>query len=398
MSVGDAVGDAFHAVLLFLPKALAFVAILVVGWLLAKAVLKLVGKGLARVGFDRAVERGGIRSLLARSRFDASDIVAKLAYYGVLLLTLYLAFGVWGPNPISDLIASVVAWLPRAFVAIVIIVVAAAIANAVKDLVASALDGLSYGRMLARVASWFILGLGVIAALNQVGIATSVTTPVLVAVLATVGGILVVGVGGGLIKPMQYRWEGWLNQVEQESRAIVSHARAYQAQREADQEQRKQASEPTPAPADATGDPLWGASTSAFPVAADQDPEATTVIHREDPEATGVIRTADPGSTTVMPAVDPEATTVIRRDDDPEATGVITASGSAATDDPEATGVIHRDDPEATGVIRRDDPEATGVLPRSDVDATRFIPRQGGGGDPASTRRADDAGDPPGGS
>ncbi|RKN39658.1 mechanosensitive ion channel family protein [Micromonospora endolithica] len=228
---GDAVGDALRSVMLFLPKAVAFVAILVAGWLIAKAVLKIVDKVLERVGFDKAVERGGIRRALARSRYDASDIVAKLAYYGVLLVTLQLAFGIWGPNPISDLIAGVVAWLPRAFVAIVIVVVAAAIANAVRDIIGGALGGLSYGRILATIAYVFILGLGVIAALNQIGVATAVTTPVLVAVLATVGGILVVGVGGGLVRPMQSRWESWLTRAEQESQLIATHARAYQAGR-----------------------------------------------------------------------------------------------------------------------------------------------------------------------
>ncbi|MBM0227793.1 MULTISPECIES: hypothetical protein [Micromonospora] len=228
---GDAVGDAFRSVMLFLPKAVAFIAILVVGWLVAKAVLKLVDKILERVHFDKAVERGGIKTALARSKYDASDIVAKLAYYGVLLVTLQLAFGIWGPNPISDLIAGVIAWLPRAFVAIVIVVVAAAIAKAVKDIISSALGGLSYGRILANIASVFILGLGVIAALNQIGVATAVTTPVLIAVLATVGGILVVGVGGGLVRPMQSRWENWLTRAEQESQTIATHARAYQAGR-----------------------------------------------------------------------------------------------------------------------------------------------------------------------
>ncbi|RQX20106.1 hypothetical protein DLJ57_27985, partial [Micromonospora chalcea] len=228
---GDAVGDAFRSVMLFLPKAVAFVAILIAGWLIAKAVLKLVDKVLERVHFDRAVERGGIKTALARSKYDASDIVAKLAYYGVLLVTLQLAFGIWGPNPISDLIAGVIAWLPRAFVAIVIVVVAAAIARAVKDIISSALGGLSYGRVLANLASVFILGLGVIAALNQIGVATTVTTPVLIAVLATVGGILVVGVGGGLVRPMQSRWENWLTRAEEESRTIATHARAYQAGR-----------------------------------------------------------------------------------------------------------------------------------------------------------------------
>ncbi|MEU4366180.1 hypothetical protein ACIBBG_01885 [Micromonospora chersina] len=228
---GDAVGDAFRSVMLFLPKAVAFVAILVAGWLIAKAVLKIVDKVLERVHFDRAVERGGIKTALARSKYDASDIVAKLAYYAVLLVTLQLAFGIWGPNPISDLIHGVVAWLPRAFVAIVIVVVAAAIAKAVKDIISSALGGLSYGRVLANIASVFILGLGVIAALNQIGVATTVTTPVLIAVLATVGGILVVGVGGGLVRPMQSRWENWLTRAEEESRTIATHARAYQAGR-----------------------------------------------------------------------------------------------------------------------------------------------------------------------
>ena len=230
-NVGNAVGDALRSVMLFLPKAVAFIAILVVGWLIAKAVFKIVDKILERVHFDRAVERGGIKTALSRSKYDASDIVAKLVYYAVLLVTLQLAFGIWGPNPISDLIHGVVAWLPKAFVAIVIVVVAAAIANAVKDIISSALGGLSYGRVLATIASVFILGLGIIAALNQIGVATTVTTPVLIAVLATIAGILIVGVGGGLVRPMQSRWENWLSRADQESQMIATHARAYQAGR-----------------------------------------------------------------------------------------------------------------------------------------------------------------------
>jgi hypothetical protein len=163
---------------------------------------------------------------LQRTRYDASDILAKLAYYTVLLFTLQLAFGIWGPNPISNLINAVIAWLPQAFVAIVIVIVAAAIANAVRDLVGGALGGLSYGRVLANAAAIFVVALGVIAALNQVGIATTVTTPVLIAFLATVAGILIVGVGGGLVRPMQSRWEGWLERAAAESRAVRERAQA----------------------------------------------------------------------------------------------------------------------------------------------------------------------------
>jgi hypothetical protein len=222
----DGVGDMLRSILLFLPKALAFIVILLIGWLIAKAVRKLVDKILERVGFDRLVERGGVKTALAHSKYDASDIIAKLVYYAILLFTLQLAFGIWGPNPISSLITGVVAWLPQAFVAIIIIVVASAIAKGVKDLIAGSLGGLSYGKLLANIASVFILGLGIIAALNQIGVATTVTTPILITVLAIIGGVIIVGVGGGLIKPMQSRWDGWLNAAAQESSKLTGRTSA----------------------------------------------------------------------------------------------------------------------------------------------------------------------------
>ncbi len=220
----DALRNGLTSVVEFVPKLLGFLVILLVGLLVAKAIAKAVGALLEKVGFDRAVERGGIKRALDRSSFDASDIVGKLVYYTLALFVLQLAFGVFGPNPISDLISAVIAFLPKIIVAIVIIVVAAAIAAAVKTLIEGTLGGLSYGSTLAKVAAAFILGLGVIAALNQVDVATTVTTPVLVAVLATIAGILVVGVGGGLIKPMQTRWESYLTTAEQEAPKLREEA------------------------------------------------------------------------------------------------------------------------------------------------------------------------------
>jgi hypothetical protein len=398
-NVSDAVGDALRSVMLFLPKAVAFLAILVAGWLIAKAVLKIVEKVLERVGFDRAVERGGIRRALNRSRYDASDIVAKLVYYAVLLLTLQLAFGIWGPNPISDLITAVVAWLPRAFVAIVIVVVAAAIANAVKDIIGGALGGLSYGRALAGIASVFILGLGVIAALNQIGVATAVTTPVLIAVLATVGGILVVGVGGGLIRPMQNRWESWLTRAEQESQLIATHARAYRASRaEAEAEAaraeaaRAEAARAEAARAEAArAEAARAEAEAARSAAARADADRASAVGRpfaagstsattlpSDADATQVTtRSSDSDATQVVPRPsDADATPVASRQSDPEVTQVVTRPSDADAaqvtphlSDPEATQVVTRpSDPDATPARSSTD-DTTQVVARTDVDA-----------------------------
>lgn len=216
--------DALGAVITALPKIVLFLVILVIGWIIARVLRNLVARGLGRVGFDRAVERGGLRRWMGT--LSASDLAARLVFYGVLLFTLQLAFGVFGPNPVSNLINAMVAFLPKVFVALVIVVIAAAIGAAVKDVITSALGGLSYGRLLATIAQVFILALGLIAALNQIGIATTVTTPVLIAVLATIGGVIIVGVGGGLIQPMRDRWERWLTRSEAEMDTIRSHVQA----------------------------------------------------------------------------------------------------------------------------------------------------------------------------
>jgi hypothetical protein len=216
----------------FVPKLLAFLVILFIGWLIAKAVAKLVDKVLERAGFDRVAERGGIKKMMAKSKYDASDIIAKLVYYAILLITLQMAFGVFGDNPVSALLTGIVAWLPKAVVAIVIVVIAGAIASAVRDLITNALGGLSYSGVLGTIASVFVWGLGIIAALNQIGVATAVTTPVLITVLATIGGIAIIGVGGGLVRPMQQRWEQWLSKAEAELPQAKASADAYQRGKE----------------------------------------------------------------------------------------------------------------------------------------------------------------------
>ena len=166
---GDGISNAWNSIATFVPKFIGFLVVLLIGWIIAKAVAKIVDKVLERVGFDRVVERGGIKRMMAKSKYDASDILSKLIYYAILLIALQLAFGVFGPNPVSDLLTAIVAWLPRAIVAIVIIVVAGAIARAVKDLITNALGGLSYGPMIGTIASVAIWALAVIAALNQIG-------------------------------------------------------------------------------------------------------------------------------------------------------------------------------------------------------------------------------------
>ncbi|MBM7027053.1 mechanosensitive ion channel family protein, partial [Clavibacter zhangzhiyongii] len=232
--------DGLAAVIAFVPLALLFLLILVVGLIVAKVISKALDKLLEKVGFDRLVERGGIKKALAGSKLDASDIVAKIVYYTLVLFVLQFAFGVFGPNPVSDLLQGIIGFLPKIIVAIIIVVIASAIAAGAKGLIQNTLGGLSYGKVLGNVVAVFILFLGITAALNQIEVATTVTTPILIAVLAIIAGVIIVGAGGGLIKPMQARWEAMLTKAEEEAPKIQQHAKdAPSVQQQAKQAQQK---------------------------------------------------------------------------------------------------------------------------------------------------------------
>ena len=233
---GQGVSDAWSTIATFIPRLVAFLVILLIGWLVAKAVEKILDKVLERVGFDRWVERGGIKRALANSKYDASSILGRIVYYAILLFTLSVAFGVFGPNPISDYLGAVIGYLPKLFAAILILVIAAAIAAAVKGLIENTLGGLSYGKILANAASVLILVIGVVAALNELQIATAVVNAVLYAALAAIAGIVIVAVGGGGIRPMQQRWERALTRYDEEKPRIAEQARrAPSARQQAEQ-------------------------------------------------------------------------------------------------------------------------------------------------------------------
>ncbi|CAN5309527.1 hypothetical protein BH20ACT22_BH20ACT22_05140 [soil metagenome] len=236
----DGLGDAWGSIATFLPKLVGFLLILVIGYFIAKAIAKIVDRVLERVGFDKLVERGEVGKALERSKYDASAILGKVVFYALFLFVLQLAFGVFGPNPISDVIRGVIAYLPNVFVAIVIIVIGAAIAAAVKEIIEASLGGLSYGRGLALGASALILGVALFAALDQLNIAEDIVKGLFYAILAIMVGSAVIAIGGGGIKTMSGYWERAAQKAEEESSNMKEEA---QGSKERIQERAQERSE-----------------------------------------------------------------------------------------------------------------------------------------------------------
>lgn len=227
--------DAWAHVATFAPKLLGFFLILLIGYFVAKALSKAADAVLERVGFDGWVERGSIKAAFDRSKTDASDLIGVVVFWTVFLITLQLAFGIWGPNPISDLLAGVIAYLPKLIVAVVILVIAAMLAKVVTDVLTPMLGAVQGGRTIARLAGLAILVVGVFAALDELEIAPAIVHGLFYALLIAIVGSVVVAFGGGGIPVAREYLARWSVRASDTAREIRENADVDAGSREATQ-------------------------------------------------------------------------------------------------------------------------------------------------------------------
>lgn len=217
-------GTAWAHVATFIPRLIGFLLILVIGYFLAKLVARVVDGILERVGFDRLVERGGVKNALARSKYDPSGLLGMIVFWAVFLFVLQLAFGVFGPNPISVLISGVIAYLPKVFAAILIVIIGAAIAAAAKEILEAVLGGLSYGSTLAKVVAGMVIAVAIFAALSQLQIAPWIVNGLFYAILAIVVLSASISIGVGGIDTMRQYWQRAALRADMESTRIMQQS------------------------------------------------------------------------------------------------------------------------------------------------------------------------------
>ncbi|MGZ8580695.1 MAG: mechanosensitive ion channel family protein [Actinomycetota bacterium] len=225
--------EAWADVVTFAPKLLGFFVILLIGYFVAKALSKLADALLERVGFDGLVERGSMRQAFERSKTDPSDVIGVIVFWLVFLIALQLAFGIWGPNPVSDLLQGLIAYLPNLIVAVVILVIAAVLARALTDVLEPMLGAVRGGSVIAKGAGIAILVVGVFAALDQLQVAPAIVTGLFYALLIMVVGSAVVAFGVGGI-PIARRWlERWSHSAETTARDVQDEVRSRSSDDEA---------------------------------------------------------------------------------------------------------------------------------------------------------------------
>jgi hypothetical protein len=205
-SWGDAVfvalTGALNDLLLFVPRLLGALLILLVGWLIAKAVAALVTRGLRAVRFNQVADRAELDQFLDRAgvRLDPASVVGKLAYWFLLLIFIGAAFNAFGLTQVTAVINQVLAYLPNVAVALVVLLVGALLAQLAATLVRGASGTARVGdpEVLAALARAAVLGFAVLIALNQLQIGAAIVNTLFVALVGSVAlaGALAFGLGG----------------------------------------------------------------------------------------------------------------------------------------------------------------------------------------------------------
>src|ERR687889_348646 len=188
--------NALPIFLSYIPQLIGALIILIVGYIVAKVLQAVVGRVLQAVGFDRWMERGGIKQFFDRAETNQTphSILGKLVFWFVFIIALTMAADALGIPQVSTVLGQLIAYIPNIIAAILILILAALLANFVSGIV----RGATGSGLLASVARYAIIVYAAFAALTQLGIAVQLTANTFLILLGAVAlaAALAFGIGG----------------------------------------------------------------------------------------------------------------------------------------------------------------------------------------------------------
>ncbi|TSC61039.1 MAG: small-conductance mechanosensitive ion channel [Parcubacteria group bacterium Athens0416_74] len=169
--------DLLYTVTAYLPAILAAVIVFVIGWIIGVILYRVVVEAVRVLRIDDAVKAAGLNDAAKSAGFslDVGRVLGTLVMWFIILVFLVASLEILGLTRVTVFLQTVVLlYLPQVIVAALILILGAVVAEVVKGLVAgSARAAGAHGANLAgTVAKWAIWITAVLAALNQLGVAT----------------------------------------------------------------------------------------------------------------------------------------------------------------------------------------------------------------------------------
>src|ERR671914_20175 len=187
--------DALSAFFSYIPQLIGAIVILIVGYVVARVLQAIVGRVLQGIGFDRWMERGGIKQFFDRAETNQTpaSILGALVFWFVFIIAITMAADALGIPQVSAVLGQLIAYIPSIIAAILILILAALLANFVSGIV----RGATGSGVLASVARYAIIVYAAFAALTQLGIAVQLTANTFLILLGGVALALAIAFGLG---------------------------------------------------------------------------------------------------------------------------------------------------------------------------------------------------------
>lgn len=186
----------------FLPSLIGAILVIVIGWIIAVALGKLVTRVLKRIWLDKAIKKARISELFEKAgvSFDTSKGIGLLVKWFLIIVAIMAAADILNLDQVTEFLNKVLLYIPNVVIAVIILLLGALFADFVSKIVEGAVRAarLTTGHSLAGIAKWAIIVFAILAALVQLGIAASLLQILftgLVVMLALAGG-LAFGLGG----------------------------------------------------------------------------------------------------------------------------------------------------------------------------------------------------------
>lgn len=186
----------------FLPALIGAIIVFIAGWIIAAALGKIVEKLVKAIKVDQALQKIGWGHWLSEIGIssDIATLFAGLVKWFLILVFLMAATDILQLSQVTQFLNSIVLYIPNVVVAVIILAVVVLVGNFVSRVVKGSTKaaGVMSATMLAAISKWAIIVFGILAALLQLGIASSLVSTIfigIVAMLALAGG-LAFGLGG----------------------------------------------------------------------------------------------------------------------------------------------------------------------------------------------------------
>ncbi len=193
----------FYGLVAFIPTLVIAIVIFIIGWLVGLGLGRVVKQVVDALRVDDALRSTGIERILSRAGFELSSgkFLGFLVEWFFIIVFLVAALDVLGLTTVNLFISEVVlGYLPQVIVAVLILLVAAVVAEAAERVVAGSAKAASLhaAGFIGKVTRYSIWVFALLAALAQLNVATAFVqtlfTGIVIAVSLAVG--LAFGLGG----------------------------------------------------------------------------------------------------------------------------------------------------------------------------------------------------------